>query len=147
MPLAREGQVALVFGNETCGLTGEEAGKCRLLATIPADSRYSSLNLAAAVQVFCYELRQAATGDRGPRTKQAVPASHQEIERFLARLERTAIETGFLNPQHPKRLMPRLRRLFSRTRLEAVRAALTGAESAKEIGAAVGPPQEQPGKE
>ena len=118
VPLAREGPIALVFGNETYGLTGEEAGKCRLLATIPADSRYASLNLAAAVQVFCYELRQAATGDRTPRNKQAVPASHQEIERFLAYLEHTAIETGFLNPQHPKRLMPRLRRLFSRAHLE-----------------------------
>ena len=118
VPLARDGPVALVFGNETYGLTGEEAGKCRLLATIPTDSRYSSLNLAAAVQVFCYELRQAATGDQAPRTKQAVPAAHQEIERFLDHLERAAIETGFLNPKHPKRLMPRLRRLFSRARLE-----------------------------
>lgn len=118
VPLARDGPVALVFGNETCGLTGEEAGKCRLLATIPADSRYTSLNLAAAVQVFCYELRQAARGDRAPPTKQVVLAPHQEVERFLAHLERTAIETGFLNPQHPKRLMPRLRRLFSRANLE-----------------------------
>lgn len=118
VPLARDGPVALVFGNETYGLTGEEAGKCRLLATIPADSRYTSLNLAAAVQVLCYELRQAASGDRAPRTKQAMPAAHQEIERFLAYLERTAIETGFLNPKHPKRLMPRLRRFFSRAQLE-----------------------------
>lgn len=118
VPIAREGPVALVFGNETYGLTGEEAGKCRLLATIPADSHYTSLNLAAAVQVFCYELRQAASGDRVPRAKQAVPAAHQEIERFLAHLERTAIEVGFLNPKHPKRLMPRLRRFFSRAQLE-----------------------------
>lgn len=118
VPLARDGPVALVFGNETFGLTGEEAGKCRLLATIPADSRYTSLNLAAAVQVFCYELRQAAAGDRAPYKEKAVPAPHQEVERFLAFLERTALETGFLDPRHPKRLMPRLRRLFSRANLE-----------------------------
>ncbi len=115
---ACSGTVALVFGNETVGLTGEEIGKCRLLATIPADSRYSSLNLGAAVQVFCYELRQAALGDRAPRTKQPPPVPHEEVERFLAYLERTMIETGFLNPKNPKRLMPRLRRLFSRAQLE-----------------------------
>lgn len=115
---AHDGPVALVFGNETFGLTGEEVGKCRLLATIPADSRYPSLNLGAAVQVFCYELRQAALGDRAPRTKQPPPVPHEEVERFLSYLERTMIETGFLDPKHPKRLMPRLRRLFSRTQLE-----------------------------
>jgi tRNA/rRNA methyltransferase len=115
---ARGGPVALVFGNETFGLTGEEVGKCRLLATIPADSRYPSLNLGAAVQVFCYELRQAVQGDRAPRAKQPPPVPHEDVERFLAYLERTMIETGFLDPKHPKRLLPRLRRLFSRAQLE-----------------------------
>ncbi|UCF76686.1 MAG: RNA methyltransferase [Betaproteobacteria bacterium] len=115
---ARGGPVALVFGNETFGLTGEEAGKCRLLAAIPADSRYPSLNLGAAVQVFCYELRQAALGDRAPRSKHIPPVPHEEVERFLAYLERTMTETGFLDPKNPKRLMPRLRRLFSRAQLE-----------------------------
>ncbi len=114
----RGGPVALVFGNETFGLTGEEVGKCRLIATIPADLRYSSLNLGAAVQVFCYELRLAALGDRAPRLKQSPPVPHEELERFLAYLERTMIDTGFLDPKHPKRLMPRLRRLFSRAQLE-----------------------------
>lgn len=115
---ARGGPVALVFGNETFGLTGDEVGKCHLLATIPADARYPSLNLGAAVQVFCYELRQAALGDDAPRTKQPTPVPHEEVERFLAYLERTMIETGFLDPRHPKRLMPRLRRLFLRAQLE-----------------------------
>lgn len=115
---ARGGPVALVFGNETFGLTGDEVGRCRLLAMIPADSRYSSLNLGAAVQVFCYELRQAALGDRAPRAKKPSPAPHEDVERFLAYLERTMIESGFLNPENPKRLMPRVRRLFSRAQLE-----------------------------
>jgi len=115
---ARSGAVALIFGNETFGLTGEEVGKCRLLASIPADSRYTSLNLGAAVQVFCYELRQAALGDRAPRSKQPPPVPHEEVERFLNYVERTMIDTGFLDPKHPKRLMPRLRRLFSRAQLE-----------------------------
>ncbi len=115
---ARAGPVALVFGNETFGLTGEEVSKCRLLASIPADSRYLSLNLGAAVQVFCYELRQAALGDRAPPAKQPPPVPHEEVERFLEYLERAMTETGFLDPKHPKRLMPRLRRLFSRAQLE-----------------------------
>lgn len=118
MQFAYRGPVALVFGNETFGLTGEEVGKCRLLATIPASSHYASLNLGAAVQVFCYELRQAALGDRAPRTKESSPVPHEEVEHFLAYLERTMIESGFLDLKHPKRLMPRLRRLFSRALLE-----------------------------
>jgi len=118
IPLARGGRVAVVFGNETYGLTGEEVAKCRLLATIPADSRYTSLNLGAAVQVLCYELRQAALGDHEPRQKLPPPAPHQQVERFLDYLEQAATQCGFLNPRHPKRLMPRLRRLFSRAQLE-----------------------------
>ena len=116
--LAPAGPVALVFGNETYGLTGEEVAKCRLLATIPADARYTSLNLAAAVQVFCYELRQAVLGDHAPGQKQPPPVPHEQIERFLEYLEQAATECGFLDPRHPKRLMPRLRRLLSRAQLE-----------------------------
>jgi tRNA C32,U32 (ribose-2'-O)-methylase TrmJ len=52
-----------VFGNETSGLTNEEAGLCSLPVTIPTDAEFSSLNLGAAVQVLCYELRMAALGD------------------------------------------------------------------------------------
>jgi len=118
VPLARSGPVALVFGNETYGLTGEEVGKCGLLATIPADSRYTSLNLGAAVQVLCYELRQAAMGDLAPRQNQPALAPHDQVERFFEYLEQTARECGFLDPRHSKRLMPRLRRFFSRAQLE-----------------------------
>lgn len=116
--LARSGPVALVFGNETYGLTGEEVGKCRMLATIPADARYTSLNLGAAVQVFCYELRQAAIGDHVPRQKQPPLAPHEQVEHFFDYVEQSAQECGFLDPRHPKRLMPRLRRFFSRVQLE-----------------------------
>ncbi|MFN7085275.1 MAG: RNA methyltransferase [Burkholderiales bacterium] len=109
--------VALVFGNETYGLTTEEANKCRMIATIPANPEYSSLNLAAAVQVFAYELRMAA-GAAMPRGKPRTMASHEEIEGFYAHLEQTMVEAGFFDPGHPKKLMPRLRRLFARAQLE-----------------------------
>ncbi len=110
-------KVALVFGNETYGLSNDEVGHCALLASIPAAAEYSSLNLAAAVQVCCYELRMAAGGALPPGPPRALAAG-ADVEAFYAALESDLINTGFLNTDYPKKLMPRLRRLFGRTRLE-----------------------------
>jgi tRNA/rRNA methyltransferase len=115
---ARSQPAALVFGTETYGLTAAEVGKCHLLATIPANPEYSSLNVAAAVQVFAYELRIAALGAGVRAGKARARATHEELERFYEHLERALVEQGFLNPRHPKKLMPRLRRLFNRAQLE-----------------------------
>ena len=109
--------VALVFGNETYGLTTAEVSLCQLIATIPADPQYASLNLAAAVQVFAYELRQAVLGG-GPGGKPRIRASHEALEGFYKHLESALLETGYLNPEHPKKLMQRLRRLYARAELE-----------------------------
>ena len=114
--IARAQPVAFVFGNETYGLTTEEVNKCALLASIPANPRYSSLNLAAAVQVFAYELRAASEAPRANGVRHKL-AAHEQTEAFYAHLERMMTEIGFLNPQHPKKLMPRLRRLFARAEL------------------------------
>ena len=116
--VARSQPTALVFGNETFGLTAVEVGKCQLLAAIPANREYSSLNIAAAVQVFVYELRLAALGAAPRGGKPRTLATHEELERFYEHLERVMVENGFLNPEHPKKLMPRLRRLFNRAQLE-----------------------------
>jgi tRNA/rRNA methyltransferase len=118
--VARRQPVALVFGNETAGLTQAEVSKCQLLATIPADPAFSSLNVAAAVQVLAYELRLAAVGVtvRDRSGKPAEYATFEEIERFYEHLEQSLLAAGFLNPRSPKKLMERLRRLFGRTRLE-----------------------------
>lgn len=116
--VARTQPVALVFGNETFGLTAAEVNQCQLLATIPASAEYSSLNVAAAVQVFAYELRAAVLGTAVKGGKLRARATHDEIERFYEQLERAMVENGFLNPEHPKKLMPRLRRLFGRAQLE-----------------------------
>ena len=118
--VARSQSVALVFGNETYGLSAAEVGKCQLLATIPADPEFSSLNVAAAVQVLAYELRLAVLGAtvRVSSGKPPEHATHEEIERFYEQLERSLLEAGFLNPRNPKKLMARLRRLFGRTQLE-----------------------------
>lgn len=115
---ARAQPAALVFGNETFGLTAAEISRCQLLATIPASPEYSSLNLAAAVQVFAYELRIAALGTAVAGGKPRTRATHEETERLYEQLERAMVERGFLNPEHPKKLMPRLRRLFNRAQLE-----------------------------
>lgn len=118
--IARADEVALVFGNETYGLTTEEVNKCQLLATIPANPGYSSLNLAAAVQVFAYELRMASVAAACDvrRVKARELATFEEVEGFYHHLERTMVDVGFLKPDQPKKLMPRLRRLFARAHLE-----------------------------
>ena len=116
--MVREQAPVLLFGNEMSGLSNRELELCQILVTIPANPVYSSLNLAAAVQVLAYELRMAAAGADVAAAADTQYARHEDIEQFYAHLEQVMIETGFLDPANPKRLMQRLRRLFSRTRLE-----------------------------
>jgi tRNA/rRNA methyltransferase len=111
-------EIALVFGNETTGMTNEELAHCDIAATIPANPDYSSLNLAAAVQVACYELRAALGAGRVWSAPKFAPATHDEIEHLFEHAQTTLAASGFFNPQCPKRLMPRLRRLFARSGLE-----------------------------
>lgn len=120
---AELGEVALVFGNETVGLSNQELQRCQVAATIPANAEFTSLNLGAAVQVLCYEARMGAFGGRpeivDPTTPFATPpATHDEMEGLYDHLERVMTDTGFYNPAQPGRLMPKLRRLFGRARLE-----------------------------
>jgi len=113
------GEVALVFGTERAGLTIAEIGKCGLIATIPTNEAYASLNLAQAVQVFAYELRMALDIPRDVQPDASVKmAAHDDVERFYEHLEQVLYETEFLDPAQPNRLMQRLRRLFARARLE-----------------------------
>ncbi len=112
--------VALVFGNETSGLTSEEAALCQVWAHIPANPDYASLNLAAAVQVFTYELRMAAAaGSATPLVSEFELARTEQVEQLYEHAVRTMSHAGFFDPTNPKRLLPRLRRLLARARLEA----------------------------
>jgi len=115
---AQGGDVAIVFGTELSGLTNEEILQCGAMAHIPADPGYSSLNLAAAVQVMAYEARAAALGAQVPPSAEAEPARHEDVENFYLHLEQSLLASGFLDPANPRRLIPRLRRLFGRARLE-----------------------------
>jgi tRNA/rRNA methyltransferase len=112
------GDVALVFGTEMSGLSNDELARCGVVATIPSSPGYGSLNLAAAVQVACYELRVAATGGGVWQAPRFAPATTDEIAALDAHAERTLVDMRFLNPRLPRRLMPRLRRLFARAGLE-----------------------------
>ncbi len=113
-------EVALVFGREHSGLTNEELGLCNTLLHIPTNSEFSSLNVAAAIQVVAYELMVARSGEwQAPESnKEDEAASAEEVEGLIGHLERTMIAVGFLDPDNPRQLVRRLRRLFNRAQLE-----------------------------
>jgi tRNA/rRNA methyltransferase len=117
---ASNAPVALVFGRESSGLTTAEISKCQLTVHIPANPDYSSLNLASAVQIMAYELRMALTETMliAPQQSAYQLANFYEVELFYHHLEQAMIDSGFLDPRQPKRLMQRLRRMFARTQLE-----------------------------
>lgn len=114
--------VALVFGRERTGLTNEELDLCQQLVEIPANPDYSSLNLAAAVQILSYECRRAAlrtTGVAGEEEERSdSPATAEQLEGLYEHLEEVLISTGFLDADNPRFLMRRLRRLFGRAGLD-----------------------------
>ncbi len=135
---AQVGPVALVFGNETSGLSNEELSLCQGLVSIDANPEYSSLNLAAAVQVLSYEIRQAWLQHRAWPQPEIDAAKLDDVERFYAHLETTLTELEFLNQGSPGKLMLKLRWLFARTRLaqeevNILRGILTAAQAAKRL--------------
>ncbi|MCX7271848.1 MAG: RNA methyltransferase [Burkholderiales bacterium] len=114
-------QAALVFGPERTGLSVAHVQRCSVVVSIPGEPGYSSLNLAQAVQVLCWELRRAAlAGVVPPQPAEpgaGPPATHQQIEQFHAHFEEALVAVGFLDPLAPKKLVPRMRRLFARAGL------------------------------
>lgn len=115
---------ALVFGSEKFGLPNEIVEKCHALISIPANPQYASLNLAQAVQILAYECRMAIPQTLLPNQNVESagftdkPATVTQINGMVDHLEKALVAIQFLDKNHPKKLMPRLRRLFSRSRLE-----------------------------
>ena len=119
--IAADCEVALVFGREDRGLSNLELQSCNYCLGIPADESYSSLNLAMAVQVAAYELRLAALAGKPPQEEEEEripPATADELEHLYRHLHETLEAIGFLDPAAPRQLLPRLRRLFTRARLD-----------------------------
>lgn len=124
--LAASGELhaAVIFGNERFGLPNEIVTQCNVLINIPANAEYSSLNLSQAAQVVAYECRMAAL-DAAPGAQaasaigfQGEAASLAQIDGMYDHLQQALVAIDFLDADNPKKLMPRLRRLFSRTGLE-----------------------------
>ncbi len=116
---AREGrQVALVFGNERTGLENDEIKRCDAAVLIPSDPKFSSLNLAQAVQVLAYEVRMAALAGASPlpAQKSDLPASNAELDAFFEHLERVLDAIDFHKGRSPRTIMLRLRRFYLRAR-------------------------------
>jgi tRNA/rRNA methyltransferase/tRNA (cytidine32/uridine32-2'-O)-methyltransferase len=114
---AADAPVALVFGPERVGLSNRQLDLCHALVQIPSNPDYSSLNLSAAAQVLCYELRVAALQrDQQPKDSRGehIPADAGEVERFYGHLLETLTRIGFLDPENPRQLERRLRRMFNR---------------------------------
>ena len=115
---ARGGIVALVFGNETSGLSNEELLRCQRLVQIPSNPAYGSLNLAAAVMVACYEIATTSGAYEIAKAAEGETATMGDVNGFLSHLESSVVESGYIDPANPGRFMERMRRLFARSGLE-----------------------------
>lgn len=133
-------EVAIVFGRESRGLKNEELQQCHYHVNIPTGKAYSSLNLAMAVQVISYEILQAHLAQEGSDPLLADPlldsslgrltdqkaeaqwdmefATNEAVENLYQHLESTLVEVGFHDPENPRQLMTRLRRMFNRIRMD-----------------------------
>ena len=110
---------AILFGRESSGLSNEELDVCHAMIRIPTNEDFSSLNIASAVQILCYEVskqylvrEQTVTAGDNPED----PATAQQMEHLYEHLRQTLVDIGYLDPEKPRRLMRRIKRLFNRAR-------------------------------
>lgn len=109
-------RIALVFGPERTGLTNEHLQHCQWLTTIPTDPDFDSMNLAHAVAIVAYEVREQFCAPSLGRALQR--ADLAQVEDFVSGLQRCLDEIGFLNQQNPQQVMATLRQILSRASLE-----------------------------
>lgn len=119
-----EGRIALVMGTERSGLTNEHIELCHRVCHIPANPAYSSLNVSQAMQLGAWELRYALLRSPSlivPKSPSkhpgSQPASGEAVQALLAHWQEALEAVRFLDPEHPKKLMPRMRHLFNRSDL------------------------------
>lgn len=114
-----QSEIAVVFGNETNGLSNEELEKCNVLLHIPTNPDFSSLNIAAAVQVVCYEFRQAlvkmkVTKQTGSKHRFDIMADATQLDGMYGHIRESLDQLGFFGTKNPDIMMRRLKGLFSR---------------------------------
>lgn len=115
---ARGEDIALVFGNETFGLSIDEVSQCNRLITIAGNPDYFSLNLAQAVQVLCYEICSQVDVSLDHLRVASDLATQGEVDGMLGHLERAMGSIGYFERRNSDRLMRRMQRLFARAGLE-----------------------------
>ena len=110
--------VAFLFGSERFGMTNEDVYRCHVALSIPTNPAFGSLNLGAAIQVIAYEWRLALGGFAvQAATPEPVRADARQMAGMLSHLQEALVSVGFLDPESPKKLMPRLNQLFNRAAL------------------------------
>lgn len=110
--------IGFLFGSERFGMKNEDVYKCHVALSIPTNPDFGSLNLAAALQLVAYEWRLALGGfPVASPTGESGLADAAQVAGLLGHLEQALIEIGFLDPEAPKKLMPRLNQLFNRANL------------------------------
>lgn len=119
-------QVAVVFGRESRGLTNDELHQCNAHVHIPTDPQFSSLNIAAAIQLLCYEMRLALEPDAIPSNTTDVwgiewdypLATHEQIQGLMQHYEKVLLEIGFIKPHTGTQLMAKVARIYQRAGLD-----------------------------
>lgn len=114
-----QSEVSIVFGRESSGLTNQELDQCNSVIRVPTDESFSSLNIAAAMQIIGYEIRLACLSVEGQVSEPTTSfVTNEQLEGFYHHLKETLIEVEFLDETAPKLLMRRLKKLFNRARLD-----------------------------
>lgn len=116
IPISRENRIAVIFGPEDRGLTNAELRLCHMLVTIPT-ARFSSLNLAHAVMIFCYELHRAGVPD--PPAPVGRLATRHELDGMYDQVKDLLVRINYINPENPDYWMGKIRRFFTRMQLRA----------------------------
>ena len=116
-PLKKDLQVAFLFGTERFGMKNDDVYRCHAALSIPTNPKYGSLNLASAVQLIAYDWRQALGGYAAPENHESTLADAAAVAGALDHWERALVHVQFLDPQAPKKLMPRLNDFFNRAGL------------------------------
>src|SRR5690606_18794360 len=151
----QDARLAVVVGTERSGLTNDDIALCQRICHIPANPEYSSLNVSQALQLAAWELRYALLLENGgsqlPLTQGkpdpgARPAPAGRVQAFLTHWEQALVAVKFLDPAHPKKLVPRMRHLFSRNSLsndevDMMRGVCTAMVKAARIAYAEDPPR------